>query len=118
MRKEALHFCDNVSDKYKSMNTSFSINANQFIRTTSWRHICVVGWLWRRLERNGSIYIGEHEGWYCQSDEAFLTDIQVVTRREYLASTMKMNSVNETNNGKVEMKVFLYNQLIKSLYQI
>jgi methionyl-tRNA synthetase len=100
IRKESLHFCDNISEKYKSMNTSFSINANQFIRTTSWRHICVVGWLWRRLERNGSIYIGEHEGWYCQSDETFLTDIQVVTRREYLASTMKKNPLHETSNDK------------------
>jgi methionyl-tRNA synthetase len=100
IRKESLYFCDNISDKYKSMNTSFSINADQFIRTTSWRHICVVGWLWRRLERNGSIYIGEHEGWYCQSDEAFLTDMQVVPRREYLVSSMKMKSVDETSNGE------------------
>jgi methionyl-tRNA synthetase len=84
MRREALSFCDKVSDKYRDMNNSFSINAGQFVRTTSWRHACVVGWLWRRLERSGAIYVGEHEGWYCQSDEAFLTDSQVVTRKDYL----------------------------------
>jgi methionyl-tRNA synthetase len=32
----------------------------------------------------------------------FLTDTQVVTRREYLASSMKMNSVNDISNGESE----------------
>lgn len=27
----------------------------------------------------------QHEGWYCQSDEAFLTDMQVKTRQAWLA---------------------------------
>ena len=99
MRKEALSFCDNVSDKYRTMNDSFSIEARQFVRTTSWRHACVVGWLWRRLEKSGAIYVGEHEGWYCQSDEAFLTDTQVVMRREYLI-LQKNRQQSEAKSGE------------------
>jgi methionyl-tRNA synthetase len=31
-----------------------------------------------RIYERGYIYKGAYEGWYCMSDEAFLTDDQVV----------------------------------------
>lgn len=48
-----------------------------FVRTTEARHGVTVEALWRALEARGEIYMGKHEGWYCRSDEAFLTEMQV-----------------------------------------
>lgn len=77
-------FCDRISSEFYKLHHQFSIYPTQFIRTTDRAHYAVVQWLWRKLEKEGYIYLGEHEGWYCQSDEAFLADTQVITRKEYL----------------------------------
>ena len=81
---DVLRFCDGVSGQYRAMNDAFSIDVGSFVRTTSRRHACVAGWLWRRLEASGAIYLGRHEGWYCQSDESFLPASQVTTRGAHL----------------------------------
>ena len=33
--------------------------------------------MWKRLQQSGLIYLGKYEGWYCVSDEMFLTEDQV-----------------------------------------
>lgn len=79
-------FTDRIACDFKSMHDAFSVGYHDFVRTTDPRHAAVVRWLWRRLESRGHIYLGTHEGWYCQSDEAFLAENQVCSRREYLIS--------------------------------
>jgi methionyl-tRNA synthetase len=59
---------------WKHLNISFS----DFIRTTEPRHYESVSELWRRCKQNGDIYLGEYEGWYCTSDEAFWTEGQLI----------------------------------------
>jgi methionyl-tRNA synthetase len=81
---DPLPFCDSVSSTFRCMSDTFSVGYTSFVRTTAPPHAAVVAWLWRRLEANGHISLGQHEGYYCQSDETFLADMQVVTRRQYL----------------------------------
>jgi methionyl-tRNA synthetase len=78
-------FTDRVSSEFRAMGSAFNISADDFVRTTEARHAKVVRWLWRRLVARGHIYVGRHEGWYCTSDEAFLTESQTTTRAEFLA---------------------------------
>ena len=42
------------------------------------RHTKVVQKLWQRLRQSGVIYLGTHRGWYCQSDESYLTEAQTI----------------------------------------
>jgi methionyl-tRNA synthetase len=60
---------------WKTLNISY----DDFIRTTDARHRVGVLELIRRIqERNpGDIYLGQHEGWYCQSEETFIPENQV-----------------------------------------
>jgi methionyl-tRNA synthetase len=51
---------------------------DDFIRTTEPRHEARVQELWRRCEKNGDIYLGAYEGWYCVADEAFYTEKELV----------------------------------------
>jgi methionyl-tRNA synthetase len=55
------------------------ISNDDFIRTTEPRHRDGVYELIRRIrERNpDDIYLGEHSGWYCQSEETFIPENQV-----------------------------------------
>ncbi len=62
-------------DLWKKLN----ISHDDFIRTTESRHRVGVLELIRRIqERNPEdIYLGQHSGWYCQSEETFIPENQV-----------------------------------------
>ena len=79
-------FCGRVSASFQQLHADFNVGHDDFLRTVEPRHAAVVQWLWQRLVDRGAIYMGAHEGWYCQSDESFLTDMQVVPRHVYAAA--------------------------------
>jgi len=70
-------FCDEVSAVFKQVFDDFGYSYDYFIRTTDSEHLLVVAEMWKRIKSNGDIYLGYHEGWYCQSDESFVTETQV-----------------------------------------
>eukprot|EP00501_MAST-03F_sp_TOSAG23-6_P000197 GSMAST32.ASY1.ANO1.200.1 assembled CDS len=71
-------FCKEVSSKFRNVFDAFDISYDDFVRTTEPRHEATVVEFWKRLENKGFIYMGLHEGWYCTSEESFLTESQVV----------------------------------------
>jgi len=73
-------YCDGMSARFKTLVEQINCSYDVFIRTTDQAHIDNVQRLWRRLEASGSIEKGKHSGWYCQSDEEFLTTEQVTKR--------------------------------------
>ena len=54
------------------------IDYDDFIRTTEERHMKVVKKVFNKLFEQGDIYKGEYEGWYCEPDEAYFTETQIV----------------------------------------
>ncbi|KAJ0393417.1 hypothetical protein P43SY_005994 [Pythium insidiosum] len=70
-------FCDDVSSRFNTIFQQADVAYSRFIRTSDRDHHEAVTEFWRAIERNGHIYLGEHEAWYCKSDEAFLTETQV-----------------------------------------
>ncbi|GBG25313.1 Methionine--tRNA ligase, mitochondrial [Hondaea fermentalgiana] len=70
-------YCDGISQEFRELFEALGTSHDDFIRTTEPRHGANVAALWERLQSAGFINLGEHQGWYCQSDEAFLTDKQV-----------------------------------------
>ncbi|KAG8447690.1 hypothetical protein GDO86_014988 [Hymenochirus boettgeri] len=73
-------FCSSVSLKYQTMFNALDISYTDFVRTTESRHIEAVNRFWMILEERGYIYKGTYEGWYCTSDEAFLSEGQTAER--------------------------------------
>ncbi|MBO5789199.1 MAG: methionine--tRNA ligase [Clostridia bacterium] len=63
-----------IKDLWKCMNTTHS----RFIRTTDEDHESAVKKIFSRFFKQGDIYKGCYEGWYCTPDESFFTDSQVV----------------------------------------
>ena len=74
---QPIKLCDEHSNSFKSVFNMADIAFDDFIRTTDKRHAQVVAEFWTKLQDNGYIYKGSYEGWYCVSDEAFLTDNDV-----------------------------------------
>ena len=69
-------YCDGISDQFKEAIQICECDYDDYIRTTEERHEKVVQKIWTILEEKGHIYKGSYEGWYCVSDEDFLTETQ------------------------------------------
>lgn len=67
-------FVDGLVPAFKDLFVRYDCSFDQFIRTTDDLHVkAVQDWLLQLLKK-GDIYKATYEGWYCQSQEAFLTD--------------------------------------------
>ncbi len=69
-------FVDRMSPPFKEAFEQLDCSFDDYIRTTEPRHESKVQELWKTLEAKGDIYLGEYEGWYSVSDEAFITDTE------------------------------------------
>ncbi|MFH1239436.1 MAG: methionine--tRNA ligase [bacterium] len=64
-------YCDQMAKVYRDVWKKFNISHDDFIRTSEERHVEVVRALLNIMYKNGDIYKGFYEGWYCTSCEAF-----------------------------------------------
>lgn len=72
-----IQLADTVVERYMSLWPQLSITNDDFIRTSSERHIKGVQAMWRRLENAGAIYKGFYEDWYCVPCETYWTETQL-----------------------------------------
>ena len=71
-------FVDGVSGEIRGIWDRMNASYDHFIRTTDDYHVKAVQKIFKRFFDQGDIYKGYYEGWYCEPDEAFITDSQVV----------------------------------------
>ena len=76
-KKDPKIFCDELSEKFKSLTKVLNLSNNDFIRTTEKRHYNSVIEIWERLVKSGDIYLDKYSGWYSVSDEAFYDDDEI-----------------------------------------
>lgn len=69
---------DNMAEQAKKLWAKMDIAYDDFIRTTEERHSKIVEMIFDRLMRQGDIYKGEYEGWYCMPCETYFTQTQLV----------------------------------------
>ena len=92
-------FCDLNSNKFRSIFDSYDIGYDKFIRTSSDEHKNNVQNFYQSLDDRGYIYKGDYKGWYCVSDESFLTESQVIDKTLPDGSVIK---VSDESGHKVE----------------
>lgn len=71
-----MQLADRVVLRFKELWKLLNISNDDFIRTTEPRHKKAVQEIYRRVNENGDIYLGEYEGWYDVVNEAFVTETQ------------------------------------------
>ncbi len=67
-------FVKDMSDRFEATWPKLEIHPDDFIRTTQPRHETLVQELWKTVEKNGDLYLGAYEGWYCVGCEDFKTE--------------------------------------------
>ena len=75
--KDPKIFCDELSDKFRSLTKILNLSNDDFIRTTEKRHFTSVEEIWNRLVKSGDIYLDKYSGWYSVSDEAFYDNDEI-----------------------------------------
>ncbi|KAM0730719.1 Methionine--tRNA ligase, mitochondrial [Formica fusca] len=108
-----LEYCNNISQQFREMCDRFEVDYSRFIRTTEKQHYDAVHHFWKRLEERGHIYLGKYSGWYCVSDEAFLSDTELVEQRDLTGKIIKVSAQSgntvewtEEENYKFRLSAF------------
>ena len=70
-------YVDNVAGIIKDMWDKMNVSYDYFIRTTDDYHVKTIQKIFERFLRQGDIYKGYYEGWYCTPCESFFTESQV-----------------------------------------
>jgi methionyl-tRNA synthetase len=92
--KDPKIFCDELSEKFKSLTKVLNLSNDDFIRTTEKRHYKSVLEIWNRLVKSGDIYLDKYSGWYSVSDEAFYDDEEIEDKNE--------KKISKTSGSTVE----------------
>ena len=70
-------YVDGVAGVIRGIWDKMNVGYDKFIRTTDDYHVATVQKIFEKFLKNGDIYKGYYEGWYCTPDESFFTDSQV-----------------------------------------
>ncbi len=70
-------YVDELAQQFKDLWKLLDISNDKFIRTTDDYHVKAVQGIFEKLYKEGKIYKGKYEGWYCKPCEAFWTKTQI-----------------------------------------
>lgn len=71
-------YVDIQADKAKKLWKEMNIDYDKYIRTTDEYHVQAVQKIFEKFLKQGDIYKGEYEGWYCEPCESYFTETQLV----------------------------------------
>jgi methionyl-tRNA synthetase len=75
-------YVDEIVGRFKGAWDKLNISYDDFIRTTDQRHETTVQKIFSRLLKQGDIYKGEYEGWYCVPCETYWGESDLVEDME------------------------------------
>lgn len=76
--KDPQEFVDEMTAYYKKVCNTLGISYDNLIRTSDKeKHWPVVAEIWQKLQKQGDIYKGSYEGYYCVGCEAFLREAEM-----------------------------------------
>ncbi len=96
-------FADEIAKQDETELRSLHISFDQvkdhgrFFRTTDEDHTKVVEAFWKKVQDAGYIYEGEFTGLYCEGDEAFLTESDIVEGKCPNHPNIELKTVTEKN---------------------
>ena len=76
--EKPIDLADRVVTRFQNLWKALEISYDRFIRTTEPAHRRSVEEIFRRVQANGDVYLGEYEDWYCTPCETFWTENQLI----------------------------------------
>jgi methionyl-tRNA synthetase len=96
--KDPKAYCDEIAAVFKELCAAYNISINDFIQTTETRHAKSVTELFTRMDKNGDIYEGHYEGWYCRSCESFYSKSELTEDGLCKTHKLPVDLIKEENH--------------------
>lgn len=90
-------YVDRISKSDKEQQDALNISYNRFIRTTDEDHTIAVTEIWKRIDKNGDIYLGEYNGLYCEGCEAYYEENDLINGKCPFHPTLDIKKISEKN---------------------
>ena len=74
-------YVDKIAQQAKELWKKLEIEYDDYIQTTEERHEKVVQKIFEKFLKQGDIYKGEYEGWYCEPCESYFTETQLIDNK-------------------------------------
>ncbi len=71
---------DRNSSRFREMAAALNLSNDDFIRTTEARHYEASAEIWKRMEKNGDIFLKKYGGWYSVRDESYYNESETELR--------------------------------------
>lgn len=91
--KDIHEYCATTSILFKDQLSLSRVSCDDFIRTTEERHKRVVNIVWNQLLKKKLINFKSYEGYYCVSEERFMTNKELTTNEKGEFVTLENKSV-------------------------
>jgi methionyl-tRNA synthetase len=103
--------------QFRAMVERMNCSNDDFIRTTEERHHRSSEEIWRRMEKNGDIYLDKYAGWYSVRDEAYYAEDEThFNEHKVRLSTKTGTPVEWVEEESYFFKLSAYQQKLLDLY--
>ena len=103
--------------RFRAMVERMNCSNDDFIRTTEARHYRSSEEIWRRMEKNGDIYLDKYAGWYSVRDEAYYAEDETHANEQGVRVAAKTGTpVEWVEEESYFFKLAAYQQKLLDLY--
>jgi methionyl-tRNA synthetase len=103
--------------QFRAMVERMNCSNDDFIRTTEERHHRSSEEIWRRMEKNGDIYLDKYAGWYSVRDEAYYAEDEThVNEHKVRLSSKTGTPVEWVEEESYFFRLSAYQQKLLDLY--
>ena len=108
---------DRNVERFRAMVERMNCSNDDFIRTTEERHHRSSEEIWRRMEKNGDIYLDKYAGWYSVRDEAYYAEDEThLNEHKVRLSTKTGTPVEWVEEESYFFRLSAYQQKLLDLY--
>src|SRR5258705_602254 len=103
--------------RFQAMVERLNLSNDDFIRTTEERHHRSSEEIWRRMEKNGDIYLDKYAGWYSVRDEAYYAEDEThLNEHNVRIATKSGTPVEWVEEESYFFRLSAYQQKLLDLY--
>src|SRR3989304_4692532 len=113
----ARELVDRNVPRFRAMVERMNCSNDDFIRTTEERHHRSSEEIWRRMEKNGDIYLDKYAGWYSVRDEAYYAEDETHLNEQKVRVSSKTGTpVDWVEEESYFFRLSAYQQKLLDLY--
>lgn len=105
------------SAEFENMTKVLNASNNDFIQTSEERHHKASQEIWRRMEKNGDIYLDSYSGWYSVRDEAYYQEDETELREGGVRYGPQDTPVEWVEEESYFFRLSKYEDILLKLYE-